>query len=374
MAEIIRDLQERRKRIFSLVRKELDYLFKDKTSVFILFFIPIICITTVGMSETGSLGFMGGQSEIWVLDFDDTDTSHEVIETLNASESLVVRSNHEDPEVTLPNAQEELPKTQLKGYIIIGPGFETQLRANGSVNLTVYLDAINFITRLSTWAAIQLALSDYQINHFVFERDVFYFPVLEPEESINILEMAAPILIGMVLYATINLASSQAIVGDIPLKRLLTTPAYRAEVIIAKTLAYCIVGVFQILITVVMIKYIFPIKIYCTIFDLVVHLLLVSLAGTVLGIFFSCVSKTRLQASQMFLFVFIMMLLLEIQVRVDPLLRFIPMEQSALGFANLAYRGGTLADVWEIELNLVLFCTVLFVLSIVYFARKKELV
>ncbi|GAB4317848.1 MAG: hypothetical protein Kow0069_20720 [Promethearchaeota archaeon] len=355
------------------MRKELDSLRKDKISIAILFLVPIACIVTVGVAKMPR--FTGSATTVWIIDYDDSVKSHQLIEAFrNSSSGILVKTNHDD-NVTEEMARAEIPKTTLDAYVVVKEGFEEDLKQNRTTSLVVYVDAVDFLEKASTEAAILLTLAQFQIGEVVFERDVFYFPVLEPEESLNLLQLAAPLLVGMLVFASLNLATSQCIVGDVPLKRLLTTPAFRIEVLVAKVLAYTGVAALQVLTSLLLLRYAFTVQIRSTLLELFLHLMLVALSGILLGVLFSAVASTRLQASQLFLFAFIMMLLVSTQVRVEWVLRWLPLEQSKTGFANLAFRGLTLAENWQVEANLLATCGVVFAVTVVYFSKiKKEFV
>ncbi len=83
----IRSLKERRRRIFSLIWKELDTLVKDKVSMFILFIIPICVITLIGIGE---FSLMGGLVELYIIDYDDSDKSQEFIDTFKYNTTMEV--------------------------------------------------------------------------------------------------------------------------------------------------------------------------------------------------------------------------------------------------------------------------------------------
>ncbi|MHA1732076.1 MAG: ABC transporter permease, partial [Promethearchaeota archaeon] len=236
-------MKERSKRILSLVRKEMDSLRKDKISLAILFLVPIVMLVTVGSAK---MNLLESDTTIWIIDHDNSTKSEEFIESFrNSSQSMHLVTNHDDPSITEELAQREIPKTTLDAYIVIHEGFEADLLANKTTDLEVHIDAIDFMKKASAQSTIIMGATNYQLINLQFERDVFYFPVLEPEESLNLLQLAAPMMVGILLFSTINLASSQCIVGDVPLKRMLTTPTFRFEVLIAKTMAYAIVSVFQ---------------------------------------------------------------------------------------------------------------------------------
>lgn len=373
MSENFKSIQSRRTRIESLVRKELSTLFKDKISLFILFVIPIVMILTVGLGKIDTTQL---DVTIWVIDYDDTPQSHDLIEALSANATVV--SNYDRPDLTRDEfkqlANETLPTTLIGAYIIIPDGFGYNLTEYGETSLEVHVDAIDIITVFVTEAMIQLGLVQFQLGSFTVAADVFYFPETQPEINFNnLLQLGAPQIVTIVLFATANLVSSQCIVGDIPLKRLLTTPVFRSEVVVAKNVAYSIVSVFQIIISLALLKA-FNVPIYGLFIDVFIVLWLCSLTGITMGVFFSSVSRTRLQAAQMFLFAFMVMLIVTLMVRSPYVLPFLPLEQSQAAFSNVAYRGMSLAGVWLRIVYLVGIAFLFFALTLIYLKRKKEFV
>ena len=179
-------------------------------------------------------------------------------------------------------------------------------------------------------------------------------------------------MVVMLLFASINLTCSQAVVGDIPLKRVLTTPTFRFEVIIAKSISYALISVFQVLIVMLLLEFGFGIPSRSTFFDLFAFLWLTSLSGISWEFYFPRFRRTRLQASYLFLFDFIIMMVLVYEIRVPAILPFIPVEHAHLGYTNLAQRGMTLLEVWPQVLGLIGFCGVIFGLTILYFQYGKR--
>lgn len=368
----VKSLRERRKRIFGLIRKELDTLRKDKVSLLILFFVPVLCIAVVG---SGGVPFSNISATVWILDYDHTQRSEQFVQLFAGVEGANVHSNYNESWVTLEACQGNITTNALDAYIIIHQGFQADLLANGTTYLPIYIDSINFLKKISATAIILQGIVSYQIENGVFERDLFYFPEFKPEQDFSLLQVAAPLMVGILLFASINLITSQAIVGDIPLKRILTTPTFRAEVVIAKIVAYAIMSVFQILVLMLLIEFGFGLIPHSTFFDLFFLLWLTSLSGITLGILFSAISKTRLQASYMFLFCFIIFVVLVFMIRPEGVLQAIPLEHARVGYANLADRGQTLLEIWPQVLGLSLFSLAIFGVTVLYFQYgKKEFV
>jgi ABC-type Na+ efflux pump permease subunit len=391
--DMLRASKTRALRINSIVRKEISALLTDKISIFILFFIPVILIIVLGTSfPRAELG----ETNVWVIDKDNTTVSRNYVAHLKNSsmniygtgDVMEVEGNVTHPiieyEVTEANARLLLPTNFLSAYIIIPEGFSESLLENSTGALIVHYDAIDSIAMLIVKFSLMGQNVQYQLNALILERDVFYFPETRPDMNfdmsgemdvdINILEVAAPMFVGIVLFACMNLVCTQSIVGDVPLQRLLTTPVYRSEVITGKIISYGIVAIFQILVTMALLI-VFGVTFRCLIFDMFLMLLLNSLAGISIGMLISAVSKTRLQAAQSFLLVFFVLMIFMAQVRNPLILPFIPVEQCRSAFGILAFRGGTLGDILPQIMNMVLTIVVFYVATLVYIRKfKKEFV
>ncbi|MBD3352971.1 MAG: ABC transporter permease subunit [Candidatus Lokiarchaeota archaeon] len=372
---VIKSMKSRRSRIASLIRKELSTLFKDKISMFILFIIPVVMIVTVGAGEVAATEYI--DVDVWVIDFDNTYDSNRLIESLRKNVTVTSNWDVQDQytaEEFLDKAKETLPTTLIAAYIIIPEGFGYNLTEYGKTSLEVHVDSIDFISALAAELLIQLGLVQFQLESFSVEAEIFYFPEMQPELSFsNLLQAGAPSIVSIVLFATANLVATQSVVGDIPLKRLLTTPLYRSEVVVAKNLAYSIVAVFQIIISLGLLKA-FNVPIYGLFIDVFLILWLCSMTGISLGVLFSTVSKTRLQAAQMFLFGFMIMLIITLMVRSPFVLPFLPLEQTQVAFSNVAYRGMSLLQIIDRILYLILDTAIFFTINIIYLRRKKEFV
>lgn len=378
MSQEIRSLKERRKRIFGLVRKELDTLVKDKVSMFILFIIPIIIITIIGFGEVSLSTF--GTVKIWIIDYDESDKSQEFINTFkyNTTTSVEVKTQS-DFNMTATEfetyAIEKLPTEELSAYMVLVTNFSENLQVNGTTELPIFIDFIDFLSAYVAQASIIDGTVNYQLANTVFESDIFYFPVMKPADSLNILSSAAPFLTGIIIFACMNLISTQCIVGDKPLKRLLTTPTFRSEVIIGKIISYLIIAIFQIVLILVLLEYAFGVQIRCLFIEMFLMLLLLALNSIVIGVFFSAISASRLQSSQLFLFFFIMMLMITQIVRIPGVVVILPLEQAREAFTNLAFRGQTLWDVRSNLINISLVTLVFFTITIIYFQFiKKEFI
>jgi len=382
-----------------MIRQEINSLITDKTSIIILFVIPFVLIAVLGFStpRTDQLA-----TTIWIIDEDNTTTSAEFIISMRnitlegdliaeLAPPMVVYANGElapiEPSLGEINATgivskelafKTLPTKYLDAIIVIPNGYQDSFVENSSAKLIIYYDAIDLQKRFVGEGLIQIGLTQIQLDNMMFERDVFYFPESRPGNllELNILDMAAPFFLPLMLFFSMQLVTTQSIVGDIPLKRMLNTSLRRGEAITGKLISYTIVGIFQILLTMIILK-LFNVTMHCLWIDLFLVLFFNSLAGISMGIFISSISKTRLQASQLFLLVFFILIVLQYFVRKPFFLAFNVLEQGKIAYSNLAYRGMTLLDpkVGPHLFNTIIISFVFYILSVIYIKFiKKEFV
>ena len=399
MAEAFLEAKSRALRINGMIRQEINSLITDKTSIIILFVIPLTLITVLGFSTPRTDQFA---TTIWIIDEDNTTTSAQFITSMQnttiegdliseLAPPMVVYSNGELAPIE-PNLGEEnatsivskelaiktLPTKYLDAFIVIPKGYQDSFVENSSAKLVIYYDAIDLQTRLVVEGLVQLGLTQIQLDNMMFERDVFYFPDSRPGNllELNILDMAAPFFLPLMLFFSMQLVTTQSIVGDIPLKRMLNTSLRRGEAVTGKLISYTIVGIFQILLTMIFLK-LFNVTMHCLWIDLFLVLFFNSLAGISIGIFMSSISKTRLQASQLFLLVFFIMIVLQYFVRKPFFLVFNVLEQGKIAYSNLAYRGMILWDpkVRPHLFNTIIISVIFYILSVIYIKFiKKEFV
>jgi ABC-2 type transport system permease protein len=122
-----------------------------------------------------------------------------------------------------------------------------------------------------------------------------------------------PGLIGIILTMTLVMVTAMIITRERErgtIETLLTTPARPLEVIIGKSLPYVIVGYLQMGLLVIVAKVLFDIPLHGSLFVLIVATLPFILGNLLVGIAFSTIAQTQLQASQMTMFFFLPSLLL----------------------------------------------------------------
>ncbi|MHA1972081.1 MAG: ABC transporter permease [Candidatus Hodarchaeales archaeon] len=360
-------------RIGALVRKEFDFMSKDLVSIGVLFLLPVVIIWIAAVADVGDL-FTSDPQPIWIIDNDRSELSKRLVETFhNQSDKFIVTDSYTN-NLTEDKALELLPSENLTAVIIIPNGFEDDLSQNGSTNIKIILDGLDSASASTAEGQINGVLVQFQfteLESLTLEAELFYFPVFVPEPS-DILQAAAPGILSMSLFASINLICTQAIVGDIPLKRILVAPTRRWEVILSKTIAYSALAFFQSLFSLFLVEFLFEASFIGVFLDIFLAVFTIEFSGVCLGILFSTISQSRLQAAQLFLFYFILALMIQMKIRFSFLLPLLPIEQGMDLIISIAYRGQSIFQNIDKMFNIFFVSFVCLGLSLYWFQYKRR--
>ncbi|TXT59683.1 MAG: membrane protein of unknown function [Promethearchaeota archaeon] len=362
-----------RRRVLAMVRKELDWFIHDKISVFILFFLPIFLLTILGNIES-DIG-INEPPIVYIIDQDNSTYSKDFIESFKSENlTLDVSTNHEAPEtVTIDNAEELIYTKYLDAYMIIPNNFSETLLENRSSTIFVYIDAIDILKTILMKYEFRGAKVLYQVKYQIFNSEILYYPELRPERQTgSLLEVVLPLMLPYILFGVMNMVVSQALVGDIPLKRMLISPARKYEIIAAKILAYSFLGLIISYGSLILITIIFNIEFFSFINTFIITFA-ATFFGITFGILFSSISSSRLQAAELFLFTYIMQVLIINYLRTEPIVHFMPVQIIYSIFTDVAYRGISIFELgFEILILIIGENILIILLTLVIFYKKHR--
>jgi ABC-type multidrug transport system permease subunit len=373
-------------RIRNMVAKELRLIVKDKVALFLIFLLPAALIGMLAwVTEESSLGGMGlggdvGSSDtldvaVGLIDLDTTrtfdgdDLSEEFTDALrNITDGLVIYENEDD-------AFQDLYDQVILGYVVIPDGFEANLTINEPTHIEMHIDATALIEQNTVMGVVQGAVISFRAGHLWIRSEVFPSIIIEFTPEGGYLESVfGGFIIIFSSYLGIAMTAAQSIVGDTPLRRMLLTPTNRLEVIVAKALAYLVIGFFQSLLLISLWVVAFDLSLNTGFEMLIFVMSLTSLTGSATGILISAVASTRLQANQMFLFVlFATLIMAGFFIDVGVLDEILPMNQGLQVLIDTAFKGLTLVDVLEPVLKLVGFSVIAILGATFIFSRKPTL-
>ncbi|NHI94909.1 MAG: ABC transporter permease [Candidatus Lokiarchaeota archaeon] len=364
MASVFSKIKSRASRVINLILKELESLFKDKQALLIMFLLPILVIFAIGSTSSAIQG--KSTVVIGIIDLDTStgypgqDLSLNFTRTLDnlvddkGTDYVVIR-NYTKAEIDTKVPWYELQAGKIDAYIEIPEGFETAITTISVVYMNITTDATNIAGQANALNAIIEAIAIFKVQHDFYADEIL--PSMDQLwfYNTNLFRTAGPVF-AISIFGSTLMTASQSVVGDVPLKRMLLTPARKAEVILAKLLAYMIIGFFQILILIGLSTFVYQMPISGGIGGvllLILLLLTLAFAGITLGLFISVVSTSRLQASQYFLLAFIMMFILTYFVSSDIFGAILPLPLASSGFNDIAYKyyvPGALDDIFRISM------------------------
>ncbi|MFX1296912.1 MAG: ABC transporter permease [Promethearchaeota archaeon] len=365
---------DRLKRTLSLARKEIESLLKDKQALIIIFLLPTLVILAIGSSP----GNGSAHATIGIVDLDNTsgtnfpgpDLSENFTATLDAIENtdIIIFSN-------VGNANLSLFFGEINGFIIIPDMFEQNLSSNELPRIAfieLYLDDTDYVAAGAVIGKLEAAIISFKYNLSIIRDEIVYIPEFLYSSS-STLYRVAPAIICITVLGSTMMTTSQSIVGDVPLRRMLLTPARKAEVLLAKLMAYLLIVFLQIQILLGL-SWGFGLPIECGYWRILLLLFLTGMAGITLGLLISVLSTSRLQANQYFLFAFILMFVLTWFGGFEFIKKFIPLYRAQMAFVTMAYKGFTVLEAALDILFILLFVVISYLLASIIFHFKKTII
>ncbi|MEM4734422.1 MAG: ABC transporter permease, partial [Candidatus Thorarchaeota archaeon] len=328
-----------------------------------------------GDGDSGSIQTSAYDLTLGVIDLDTTRTyeGEDLSENFTAYLRMMVTELIQYNDTF--EAYRDLYAKVIDGYVVIPDGFEANLTINEPTYVDLHMDATNALGQSSVMGVVQTAAVMFRASKLWIRSEIFPTMVIEFTPRGGFVESVfGGFIVIISSYLGIAMTSAQAIVGDIPLRRLLLTPTSRLEVVIAKVLAYVIIGFFQSLLLVTLWLVAFDLDMNTSFLTLVVIMSLTSLTGASTGILISAISSTRLQANQMFLFVMFGTLILSgFFIDVGILDRFLPLNLGLKVLVATAFKGLSLLDVIDKVVVLLGFSVMAILAATFIFSKKPTL-
>ncbi len=189
-----------------------------------------------------------------------------------------------------------------------------------------------------------------------------------------------PGLIAIILTFTLIQFTAAAIVRERErgtLEQLQVTPATRAELILGKILPFIVIGFVQFTLTVLLMRFLFRIRIMGSVADLYIASFLFIAAVLGLGMLISTIAQTQMQASQMSMFFMLPFVFLSGFVfpigGMPKIFQWISMVVPARYFVEvirgIVLRGARLTDLWQPTALLTMYTVLIIALAVGRFKK-----
>ncbi len=300
-----------------MLLKELRLISNDRYALLLIFLLPTMIMGTMWVAiQQGKAGKnIPGEEKssdvilLGVVDADPTDTYPN--EDLSVNFTIYLEESSDFIVTIYDNEQDALDalyRDIIDAYAVIPYGFEGNITNDIPAFVDIHISSTNFQKQATIFGAFSDVVAQFRHDHGWSKGEIEMVDIREFEPSGDYTAATFGVfLLVFAVFIGVSATAAQAIVGDIPLSRMLLTPATKMEAIIAKTIGYFLVGVFQAQFMMLLWMGLFGIvptttSIIVWYLSINVVLAFMSFSGAALGVFISTLCKTRLQANQSFLF------------------------------------------------------------------------
>jgi ABC-2 type transport system permease protein len=357
------------KRLRTLVWKEFAHLRRDPITVRLIFFIPIFQTLLFGYA----INFDVRNLRTVVVDESRSFESREFVARLTASDYFRI--------VTYADSMEamgrELDSARAVAGIVLDRDFGKNVRAgrparallvvNGSDNV-VSGQGIAVASGVARQMSAALLARRAHVTAGRPLVDLRVRPLYNPD--LRTATFVIPGLIAIILTFTLIPFTAGAIVREQErgtLEQLQLSPVSRLGLIVGKLLPFLLIGLFQLTLVVVLMRFVFAIPIAGSVAGLYAAGVVFICSVLGLGMLISTVAKTQMQATQLSFFFMLPVVFLSGYVfpidgmpRIFQLITYlIPARYFIEVIRGIVLRGATLAEMWRSVLLLVLYAVVI---------------
>jgi len=346
---------------------------KDKFALLLVFALPIMIMGTmyiaINQASIAQINQDTGKNVdalvIGVVDIDPTDTFPG--EDLSANftwyltqspEFIVFVYEHEE------DARNALYQDVVKAFVVIPYGFEGNITGDIPAFVDLHVSSSDLNTQMDIFGSFSGVVNDFRFDHGWIKGEIATIRIgeFEPEGTDSSATIFGVFMLVFSVFIAVSATAAQAIVGDVPLSRMLLTPSTKMEAILSKTLAYFFIGMVQAVVLLFLWMWMFAIVPNTSPLIILFILGLMSISGSALGVLISTLVTTRLQANQSFLFLLFGSLIVGTGlVDVGIVDEVFPLNLGRVMIVDTAFKGILITEFLN-EIFIILAMTVAFVL------------
>ncbi len=367
-----------------MLLKELRLIAIDKFALLMVFALPGMIMGTLWVARlqanvstigTGT-GKNSGALTIGVVDLDPTDTYPG--QDLSANFTWYLQKNPDFIVVNFATEQDALNALyddSITAYAVIPYGFEGNITGDIPAFIPIHISSTNFQKEAAVFGPFETAVADFRSDHgwVKGEIDVKTIREFQPVGDYSAASFGV-FLIVFSSFIAVAATAAQAIVGDVPLNRMLLTPATKMEAILAKVLAYFVLGMVQAQFLLLLWMGLFGIVPNADYLTLNGVLALMSISGSALGVFISTLCRTRLQANQSFLLLLFSSFIVGTGfLDVGQIDQYYPLNLGRIMIIDTAFKGVSLSTFSSEIIRIFAFTLILIILAWAVLAKRTTL-
>ncbi|MEY8714974.1 ABC transporter permease [Francisella philomiragia] len=296
-------------RYYAIFLKEVIHMLRDKVTIGLVIGIPLIQLILFGFA----INMNPKHLSTAIVNADKTLQTNYLIEKINNTGYFDIKYQ----DISRDDATTLMRKGKVQFIIDIPANFTKQVYRGESPNILIIADGANATSNSGALQAVDKVkeiYSQYFSNKQIPQPQPFNFVIhnkYNPESKTQ--NNIVPALAGVILTMTMVMVTSLTITREKEygtMESLLATPVTSLEIIFGKITPYIVVGYIQLLLIIIFTKVIFGITIVGSILLLLIATFPFIIANLLVGITFSTIADTQLQAMQMTFFFFLPSILL----------------------------------------------------------------
>ncbi len=284
-----------------LLKKEYLQIFRNKGMLPILFVLPVIQLAVLSFAATYELK----QVQFAVIDFDQSQMSHEMVQKLQASGRFKLEAIYSSTDTAL----EEMKAGKIKMLLTVSQDFEKYMKTGKEASIQITIDAVDGSTAGLIQSYSSSIISDFNAEK-LGELAIAGSAIVSPK-SINIIPsnwynpdldyitfMVPGILVVLISMIGLFLSGMNIVreyeIGTI--EQLNVTPIQKSHFMLAKLIPFWTIGMFDLCIGLLLARFGFQIPFLGSLFTILaiagIYLVVIQL----MGLLISTVTHTQQQA------------------------------------------------------------------------------
>lgn len=366
-------------RLLALTWKEFLQLRRDRMTLRMIVLIPLLQTLIFGYA----INYDVKDLKTIVLDESRSFESRELVAKMEATGYFEIVGHVS----SMAQMQEEIDSARAMVGVVIDRDFGKDRHRGAPARALLVVDAsdtttssqaMSIMSGISQGMSIRALAARAGWPHDALPVDVRVRPWYNPDLRTS--RFIIPGLIAIILTFTLIQFTASAIVRERErgtLEQLQVTPATRAELILGKILPFIAIGYFQFTLTVLLMRYLFGIRIMGSVLELYLVGFLFMAAVLGLGMLISTIAQTQMQASQMSMFFLLPFVFLSgyvfpidgMPVVFRWISNVIPAKYFIEVIRGIVLRGASLADLWQPTALLAAYTFLIITAAVVRFKK-----
>lgn len=367
----------------ALTRKEINQILRDRSLIFLLFFMPILQLFLYGFALSPEVEHL----RLGVVDYALSKTSHEFVSALVENGVFDIEPSG-GSEKTL---SQKVLQGKLEAGLVIPPQLERQLQQKSSTRVQFMLDAVDANTAGIASGYISQIMNSFN-RRLLFQSQnngSSIAPVQSVQPQISFVYnpgltsswFFVPGVIGLVLNLVSTLVSSAALIREKDsgtLEQLLMTPVGSFQILVAKIVPLAILLITNVAVSLTVSRFVFHVPFRGNLLLFLFVSFLFILVGISIGI--SLAAYAQNQRQSLLTSFFINLPVIQLSGAIAPVESMPELFQALSVFDPLKYyvicvraimlKGAGLEAIWSDVLALAAFATVLLTLSSSRFRKQ----